>query len=1274
MAHLTIRLLGPVQIALSGEPVIHFESEKARALLAYLAAEPDRPHRREALAEMFWPDRPEGAARANLRHTLACLRRLIGDHIASPPFLLPTRHTLQFDEASDAWVDVAAFSALLPGRQTETVQQLEDAVRLFRGPFLEDVSLADSAAFEEWQVLRREHFLRLMLDALWRLAESYERRGEYERALAHARRELELEPWDEVAQQQVMRLLALSGRRTEALAQYETFRRVVADERNIDPTTETTRLNEQIQQGRLKAMAGGSFLVGEWEPLPRLPGFLEEDAPEGELPVLVARERELAFLKAHLDKALLGHGRVVMVSGGPGRGKTALLAEFGRQAMEEHPDLLAAWGNCTAYSDAGDPYLPFRDITAMLTGDVETAWLSGVFTAGQARRLWGSLPQVMQALVQHGSTLIHTLAPAPALLARAALWCATETAAPATAPWLQQLRTQVELRDARTPGPEQNHLFQQVTDLLRELARDHPLLLILDDLQWADAASLGLLFHLGRRLAGTRILIAGAYRPAEVALGRGGERHPLAKVLSEFKRLYGDIWLDLTGGDKTEQTRFVDALLETMPNRLGAEFRENLVGHTAGHPLFTVELLRAMQARGDLVQDSEGCWTEGVVLDWERLPARVEGVIEERVGRLTAELRRILAVASVEGETFTAQVVAQVQKTEDGQLLHLLAHELEARHRLVKELGERPSGAGRLVRYKFGHVLVQNYLYHHLSQGERQRLHGRVAATLEQLHAGRLDELAVQLAHHFQAAGDDDRALPYWMRAARNAARVYAHAEAIAHYSRALEIAGRADRRSGGEGGIPQAITVADAYHGRGQVYETRGEFESAQDDYEAALRAARSAGERQAEWRALLDLAKLWRARDYSRTRDCLEQALALAHRLDDPAALADSLNWLGNWHLNMEEIPASLAYHAQALEIFEQLGDRRAVAATLNLLGIASLIGGDMSAGATYYDRAVALFRGMDDRLHLAASLTGRALAAGTSSTLHAVALSALPIEPHRDFEEAQRLAQEIGAPADEAWALWAWGLLHMTEGRYGAALEAAQSSHDLAARIGHREWIVGSRCVLAQVYVQLLAPQRALQQLDLALPLAEQLCSRHWVHNGAATRAAAYGQLGDWGRARACLETVLSPEALLDTLQGRYCWVRRAQVALAQGDPALALDIIERLTASAPGLPPGGVITFLWKLRGEALAAMGHQDKGISLLHAAIENARATGERFLLWRIHASLGRLYHAMNRTVEAEAQFSTARELVQELADTVPNEALKDHFLHRACRMLRSSP
>ena len=172
--------------------------------------------------------------------------------------------------------------------------------------------------------------------------------------------------------------------------------------------------------------------------------------------------------------------------------------------------------------------------------------------------------------------------------------------------------------------------------------------------------------------AGARVFILSAYRPAEVALGRPltslapehgepaakRERHPLEKALSEFKRRFGEIEIDL---EEADGRRFVEGYLDAEPNRLEDSFREMLTRQTGAHPLFTVELLRGMQERGDLIQDAEGRWVEGSELDWEVLPGRVEAVIAERVNRLPKPLRGALRAASVEGEVFAAEVVARAQ-------------------------------------------------------------------------------------------------------------------------------------------------------------------------------------------------------------------------------------------------------------------------------------------------------------------------------------------------------------------------------------------------------------------------------------------------------------------------------------------------------------------------------------------------------------------------------------------------------------------------------------
>ncbi len=157
-------------------------------------------------------------------------------------------------------------------------------------------------------------------------------------------------------------------------------------------------------------------------------------------------------------------------------------------------------------------------------------------------------------------------------------------------------------------------------------------------------------------------------------------------------------------------------LLTTEPNRLGPKFRETLYSQTKGHPLFTVELLRNMEERGALVRDKDGRWTEGPDLDWNALPARVDAVIEERVQRLNKKLREILTIASVEGEEFTAEVVARIQKEEVRELIKLLSRELDKRHHLVSAKGIRQLEKQRLSSYLFQHILFQRYLYNSLDR------------------------------------------------------------------------------------------------------------------------------------------------------------------------------------------------------------------------------------------------------------------------------------------------------------------------------------------------------------------------------------------------------------------------------------------------------------------------------------------------------------------------------------------------------------------------------
>src|SRR5512136_344728 len=339
MAHLRLDVLGAFQLTLTDGSTAKFESDKTRALLVYLAVEADRPHRRDALVGLLWPDEPEQTARHNLRQALFSLRQTIGDPAARPPYLCITRDEIQFNTASDHILDVARFSAHLAACAGHThsrldacaicAPRLQQAVDLYRGKFLQEFFLEDSAEFEEWALARRETLHQRALEALTDLAAYYEQHGDLGATRRCALRQLELDPWREQAHRQMMRVLALEGQRGAAVVQYETCRRVLAEELGVEPSSETRELYENILAGSQK------LEVGSWKERPREASAAQppRGASSFQLPTqltsFVGRERELADLgRLIADPAC----RCITLVGPGGIGKTRLAL----QAASDH--------------------------------------------------------------------------------------------------------------------------------------------------------------------------------------------------------------------------------------------------------------------------------------------------------------------------------------------------------------------------------------------------------------------------------------------------------------------------------------------------------------------------------------------------------------------------------------------------------------------------------------------------------------------------------------------------------------------------------------------------------------------------------------------------------------------------------------------------------------------------------------------------------------------------------------------------------------------------
>jgi len=900
--------------------------------------------------------------------------------------------------------------------------------------------------------------------------------------------------------------------------------------------------------------------------------------------VFVARQAEMERLETLLARTLDGQGQVCFVAGEAGAGKTTLVGEFTRRAQEANPDLLVAFGDSNAQTGMADPYLPFREVMALLTGDVEGSLAEGVISAENADRLRRFLSVAGEALVDSGADLIGIFVPGGSLLTRMGARLARGSRLAA------RLEALVRQKAALPTGPEgrldQNQIFEQYTSVIRRLATKAPLVLVIDDLHWVDAASVGLLFHLVRRLEKSRVMIVGTYRSNDLALGRGGERHPMESMLNEVKRYYGDVVLDLGAGEEAEGRAFVDALLDAEPNRLGAGFRDALYRHTEGHPLFTVELLRSLQDRGVLVREDDGAWAIGPAVEWESLPARVDGVIGERIGRLERELRETLTVASVEGHRFTAQVVARVRDADERGVIRQLSGEAERQHRLVAAQGTERLADRRLSHYRFRHSLFQKYLYNTLDEVERGYMHEDVARVLEELYGDQCSQIAVQLARHFLEAGDTGKTVRYLLCAGDTAAAAYALAEARHHYEKALELLA--------------ADPDADDENRRLRVDTT--------------LKLASAAYVSDAPERSLERLAAVE----------------PLARALPDPGGgdggdrlrLARIRYWMGRSHFMANAPREAIGYYRQVLEVAKELGDEEMVAIPSSVMGRAMVAQGLFGGALPLLEQAVAPMERLGNVTEWisAQGYLGIALAAVGR---HAEGLAASEAAIRRSIEVSNPTALAISNVYYFAVHLMAGDVARMLETSRDT-IEAAERSGDrLATYVGHgdRAWAECRRGDHAA------AAEHMARCREVAETLGARLVIADWF---AAARAEMALRAGRPAEAAALAEEAVAFARSMGGIFGeglaRQVWGE----ALAAMDPPRADEAEEHfaaardLFATGDAWLPAAHLHLAWGrlllARGRAAEACGHLERAVAQFEASGLAAPLAAARELLARASA------------------------------------------------------
>lgn len=762
MSNLSLYLLGSPQIVLDGA-FVTIRRSKAMALLFYLALIGE-PQRRDTLATLLWPDSTQTLARSSLRRELSLLKKAL-----EGKWLVVERESIGLH--LDIWLDVTQFQEYLAAYNVNDLTSLDNlskAIVLYRDDFLKGFTLPDCIDYDEWQFFHTESLRQSLATALEQLVNGLINQHNYETAILHARRWLSIDPLHEPAHQILMRVYALSGRQAAALHQFSECQRLLREELGIEPDAETLELEVAIRDRRFNQADKQTLVLSRFfgEDEDTSPGYAAEPRP-----LFVGRKSQLDNLEQALKQVASSQGQIRFIKGEAGAGKSALVSEFIHNSQSDQRDLLVMTGFCDAQTGAIDPYLPFREGLKSLLINRDRIYSSLRSAANLTIQ-----EIVCCALLEYGPQLLYAIVPTTEIqsvikIAQQAGW-----------------RGDIPQSAYSSQGLEQNEIFEQAVAVLQAIAVDFPLIIVLEDIHWADSGSLGILFRLARQLLGHSILIICTYRPEAVQVNQEGVSHSLKNMLIELQRNLNNIFIDLDEARKNEGQLLVDGILDAEPNRLKTSFRHALYHQTGGHPLFVVELVQDLKKDGGLIQDDDNYWVLGNRLDWFSLPTRVEGAIAGRMAHLTEAQRWLLTIASVMGENFLVEIVAHVAGEDPRQLTYTLSRVLQKEHRLVEAEGVERLGKQSLTYYRFRHNLMQVYLYEQLDDVQRVYLHEDIARTLETLYGNEVGRISLTLAHHYQEAGMMKQAIDFLILASQESVRVVAFEESYQHLTRALNL------------------------------------------------------------------------------------------------------------------------------------------------------------------------------------------------------------------------------------------------------------------------------------------------------------------------------------------------------------------------------------------------------------------------------------------------------------------------------------------------------
>jgi DNA-binding SARP family transcriptional activator len=814
MGDVRFTLLGPPEVHHGEQPLL-FTTRKELALLLYLAVE-SRVHSRQKLSALFWPESDAQHGRAALRITLLHLRHVLdevagGEHV---PHLLINRDTLGLNLASgvaldlqsihQAWTLARAATPTLgtmpEGEQHMLLARLQHATKHVRGEFLEGFSLRDAPAFDDWTRSLREYWHLHTNEVFDRLSQLQFEAGELAGAIETVNRWLGFAPLQEDAYRRLMRLHFASGDRAAALHAYDVCRTLLAAGMQTEPTPETEALISRIRAVIPPRRREAPTPAGALSPAALL------NFP------LLGRTAEMSALIKVYHRAQRGQAQVVLLEGDVGIGKTRLATEFLAWAETEGADVLQG----QAFETGG--HLPYQPVIEALRPRIERE--------NAPDDLFSDL-------------------------------------------WLAELaRLLPELRDRYPDLPDsledksvvQNRLFEAVARLGQALAARSPLVLFIDDVQWADVASLDVLHYLARRFAqsGTSALLLLTLRteekdmiPALVEWRTAMERAvPLTRLQPGLLNVEDVLHLLEALAAKGGKVGKHAANLE--------RFAQWLFAETEGQPFYLMETLKVLIERGILVShpNAGGGWTidftaalEHEVVIHGFFPPSVREVIVARLDRLTSDALTLLMAGAVLGQSITFKLLCQVADLTEHQGLSALDEVLHS-HLLYES--ERKRERGTDGRYVFAHTKIRAIVYAEASEARRSIFHRRALEALQETGAP-----AAELAYHALAAGPVESAFHWSLAAGDEAMRVIAVRDAITFYEQARHVMAERSHGLDLETRLP-ASEIEHLYIQLGRAYELNTDWEKARTTYILLLVYAQEAHEPQMERTALNCLATL--------------------------------------------------------------------------------------------------------------------------------------------------------------------------------------------------------------------------------------------------------------------------------------------------------------------------------------------------------------------------------------------------------------------------------